>query len=200
MVIQLLEITPGATSMTATVEVEAGNTVVKALAWNTDTYKDEAVAIDLTHLLSGTDETENISISAEDLGVQKITGFYAVEFFSSASEGFKTDQQVEETPQTGVAINLLPYHECMMEKSLAIQVQDCKIVESSCEENNLLLISTLLDTVISTILFSLDDETIKILKTLDCLCGVCTACPDLGDDLTISGYSYKTVNNNIILA
>jgi hypothetical protein len=201
MVIKLLEIQPGATSIIASVEVDTGNTVVKAVAWNKEGYKEDAEGIDLTHLLSGLTELEDFSISAEELGVAQITGFYAIEFSSSASPLFRTDEPEEELPQTGIVANLLPYHECIINKSLAIVVKDCSVVKSKCGDmDTLLFASTLLDTANNTLLFGLYDEAIQILNTLDEVCEICVACPDYGTDLEHSGFGYKTVNNNLILA
>jgi hypothetical protein len=194
MVITLLEIQPGATSIIASVEVDTGNTIVKAVAWNKDTYKDEAVQIDLTPLLAGVDETEDFTISAEALGVETITGFWAVEFYSS-------EVTTPETFQEGVAINLLPYYECILDKTLEVVLQGCTTVKNVCgEKDTLLFASTILETVHNTIVFGLNEETIKILESLDCLCEVCTVCPDLGASLNQAGYSYKTVNNVVTLA
>ena len=194
MVITTLVINPGATSITVEVDADAGNTIIKAVAWNTNTYKDDAEGIDLTALLSSIDENEDFSITATDLGVENITGFWAVEFTSS-------EATTAEEPKEGIAVNLLPYYECVIDKSLAVKVSDCKIVKSECGKvDTLLFANTLLDTVHDTLIFGLYNESIKILKILDCMCEICTSCPDLVDTLSQTGYSYKTVNNILILA
>jgi hypothetical protein len=192
MTIHNLAINSGALTMTVSVEVDAGNTVNKILAWNKDTYKVTEDAIDLTSLLAGTDETEDFTISAADLGVEQISGFWAVEFFSSDSG---------EESKTGIAINLLPYYECVVNKSLAISVKNCKVEDSKCGKiDTLLFANTLLENTHHTVLFGLYEETIQILDTLEDICEICTACPDYGTDLTHTGYGYKTENNVIILA
>ena len=201
MVIKLLEINPAATSITASVEVDTGNTVVQAVAWNKDTYKVDSEGINITHLLAGVSELEDFSISAAELGVEKITGFYAIEFSSSASAGYKVPETAEEFPETGVVVNLLPYYECVTDKALSVTVKNCEIVKSTCDEiDTYLFSSTLLDAIHNTLIFALYKESIEILKTLDCMCEVCTACPSYGEGLTQAGYSYKTVNNILILA
>lgn len=201
MIIQLLEINPLATAINAMVEVSSGNTVVQALAWNVDTYKSKSQAVNLSHLLGGTDETESLVISSAELGVERITGLWAIEFSSSASPEFRGPQPLIEDPQLGIVANLIPYYECVLDKAQRVAVKNCQVVKTECgNSDSLLLASTLLDTLKDTLVFGLIDETVQILKTLNELCEVCTICPDYGQELVHAGYAYKTIDNVITIA
>jgi hypothetical protein len=190
--IKLLDLNSAATAITVSVETDQiGHTITKALIWDKNTYNDPTTAIDLTSLLDGTNQTEDFIVSNTVLGVDNIKGLYIMEFTSS-----------EETDniQTGVVANLVPYHECILDKALQTDIKNCSIQKPNCKESdNLLFTSTLLDTLYDTILFDLIEESIQIIETLDDLCEVCVNCPDYNVTLAKNGYGYKTIDNLTIL-
>jgi hypothetical protein len=199
MIIQLLEINPLATAINAFVEVSPGNTVVQMLAWNANTYKGNATAIDLSYLLQSVDENESLSISNTALGVDKISGLWAIEFSSSASPDFRVPTVPIENPQLGIVADVISYYECVLDKVQNINVKNCRVGKTNCGENeSVLFISTLLEALRHTIIFGLIAEAVQIIKTLDELCEICTTCPSYGDNLLHTGYSYKTVDNIIV--
>tara|TARA_R110002049_G_scaffold231127_2_gene403471 strand:- start:71695 stop:72273 length:579 start_codon:yes stop_codon:yes gene_type:complete len=72
------------------VNVTIGETVTELLLWTDKTYKDPAQAIDLSSLLAGANETENITISAEDAGLTSFTGIYFAQITTSEPEALIT--------------------------------------------------------------------------------------------------------------
>lgn len=192
MIVTLLEINAEATAIQAIVSADTGNKITKVLAWNKETYKIETDAVDLSSLLSGVSEDENFVVTNTDLGVSSIIGLWVIEFYSDESA-------TPEGPQEGVVVNLVPYHECVVDKAVGISVKNCREAKNNCgKSSNLLYASTLLDTVGDTILFELINETRQILFTLDELCEVCTNCPEYAGSLSHTGFSYKTISNIIV--
>ena len=69
MLIHQLEINTTGLGITASVEANTGNTVERILAWNQQTFQDEAEAIDLSHLINGTD---NIEITTKNIDANRL--------------------------------------------------------------------------------------------------------------------------------
>jgi hypothetical protein len=193
MVINILSIDSTFTTITCSLSADVGNKVLKVIGWTGDTYLDYNNVIDLTALLSGVDENEDFSITAADMGVESFAGFFAFEVYSDEAVS-------EESSVIGIVTNFLPYHECMLDKVLSITIKNCEISNDECgEKKEVLFISTVLDTLYDTMNFGLYEEAIQIIDTLNDLCEVCAVCPDLGEDLTGTGFGYKTVDNIITL-
>ena len=190
--INSLSINATSTAILASVSTSVGFTFTKILLWDNLTYRDYSKAIDLTSKLLQTSENEDFTIVLSDLtGISSLTGMLFIEF---------TTNEATSNTQTGLVANFVNYHECLMDKALAVTVKNCKIEQGqgNCSsQNNILFIGTLIDTLYTAVLFGLIDEAISIMETLNELCEVCTHCPDLGDAMLVSGLGFKTVNNQI---
>jgi hypothetical protein len=68
------------------VEINSGQTVTKLLLWDQKTYRDPSKSVNLTSLLSGSNNTESIVISASNAGVTKFDGMYFLQIETSDSE------------------------------------------------------------------------------------------------------------------
>lgn len=68
------------------VEVSAGQTITKLILWNQTTYRDPSKAVNLTPLVSGTNNVESFQISAEDAAESKFDGMYFLQIETSDSE------------------------------------------------------------------------------------------------------------------
>ena len=68
------------------VEINSGQTVTKLLLWDQNTYRDPSKSVNLTSLLSGSNNTESIVISASNAGVTKFDGMYFLQIETSDSE------------------------------------------------------------------------------------------------------------------
>jgi len=68
------------------VNVTSGQTVTEILLWNEDTYKDPSQAKDLSSLLVGTTNSEDITITAEDADLSSFSGMYFLQITTSEPE------------------------------------------------------------------------------------------------------------------
>lgn len=198
--INLLQIDEFAEKINVDVNTTSGNKITKVYVWSSDTFKDYSKAIDLSSLIDGSDNTESFSIFAQEhLGVEKIVGLWFVEFESD--EEIIPDNCIDNSNTgLGVVANLIPYHECVLNKLLAIEVDDCKpVINDGCDEcsGNIYYINTLVTTLKDAIQFGYYEEAIRIIKTLDDLCDVCHTCPGYGDTLLINGLGFSTINNSL---
>lgn len=175
-----------------------GNTITKVLAWNSSTFKDYGQSIDLSSLLDGSDNTESFSISAELLGVEKITGIWYIEF---ESDEVVVPGDNNSNIALGITANLIPYHECVLNKVLNTKIKNCEVVATDgCGDcvSNLFYINTLVNSLDMAINGGFYEVVNRTVKALDDLCDICHTCPDYGDTLLINGLGYGTVNNSIV--
>jgi len=178
-----------ATSITVDADAGEGNVFTEMVFWDSSTYKNPAKSIDLTSLLNGAVQNEILVINASDVNLSRFDGLFFVEL---------TNNEATPSVQMGIVANLVPYHECMLDKSLAVKVVNCEIKQPTCgNDSPVLFVSTLIESLNTAIIFSLFDEAIKMVETLDELCMKCSSCPDLGDALLLEGYGYRTVNNSV---
>ena len=200
--INTLKIDVFAEKIIVDVSTTPGTVITKVLVWNSDTFKDYSQAIDLSSLIDGSDETESFSIFAQEhLNVEKITGLWFVEF-ESDEEIIPDDCITNTNTALGVTANLIPYHECILNKLLKTDVDECKpVINNECNEcaGNVFYINTLLTTVRDAIKFGYYEEAAKIINNLNDLCDVCHTCPDYGNTQLINGLGFGTQNNAIIL-
>lgn len=200
--INVLQINEFATKIDVNVSTAVGSNITQVLLWDSTTFKNYSKAIDLSSLLEGTTETENFAIDASLIGVKKFSGLYFIEFTSN--EVIVPDDCVNNiNTGLGIVANLIPYHECILDKVMSIEIKGCKQIElggSECSEcsEQLLFINTLLQSVYSSIKFGFYEEAIKILNNLNELCEICNTCPDYGNTLLINGLGFGVQNNSII--
>ena len=73
-------------SISIDIEVGAGQVVNEFLLWDQDSYKDPAKAINLTAQLSGSGNTETLTITAAQAGLTIFNGIYLAQFTSDMPE------------------------------------------------------------------------------------------------------------------
>ena len=178
-----LKINTTATEISVDVDTTVSNLFTKVLLWTTDTFKDIPTAIDLSHLLAGTDETEVFTILASELGVSKIEGLFFIEFTTN-----------EPDTKLGVVSNFIPYYECILNRVLKSGVESCRTTDSG-----LSYINTLLETLNYSIQTGFYEEAVKISKELDKICVLCATCASYEDTLLVNGLGFGTIDNSIIL-
>ena len=145
--------------------------------------------VDLSTLI---DVSGIFTITAEDLGVTKISDILYLEFISDDTTG---------NTQLGLVANFLAYHECLLNKTLSVDIKGCdEVVYDGCPEceGNLMLTSIVLDSVYDSLNLGYYDEADDIVTALKDLCEVCSTCPDSSVLTAIDGYGFKTVGNAII--
>jgi len=198
--INTLQIDELADKITVNVSAPTGNRITRIYAWNSETFKDYSQAIDLSSYIDPSTETQSFSIFAvQNLEVEKITGLWFFEFESDEVVA-QDDCNPDSNKRIGVVANLIPYHECILNKLLATEIEDCKpVIQTDCDEcsGNIYYINALLTTLQDAILFGYYEEAIRIVKNLDDLCDICNTCPDYGDTLLVNGLGFSTVNNRV---
>ena len=201
MVVHQLEINATGLGITANVSANLGNKVAKILAWNQETFQDEAKAIDLSFLINGVNEVEITTISASDLGVSKITGIWIIEFISDkATNPGRVPAFIIEPSALGIVADLVAYHECVLDKALSMSISNCGASsKKGCTKlENLLLLSTLLESLGDAILFGLFPEAVQIAKNIEELCEICASCPDYNIEVSRGDFGYKTIEGQIL--
>lgn len=173
----------------------------KVLFYTKDTFKEALKAIDLSDKLVKASATENLTITAEDVNLTKFLGVYFVEVY------FQTDcDDVEINPgeegcsgdksqAIGALANLTAYQECLLDKALSINVDSCDIQDG----NNGYAVKTLMDAFDLAFTQKYYQDSIKLIERLDALCKTCSTCPDYGSTVIVSGSSYQTSDDSIIL-
>lgn len=200
--INVLKLDEFATKINVNVSTTPGNNITQVLLWDSTTFKDYSQAIDLSNLLDGTTEVEDFAIHASQIGVEKFSGLYFIEFTSNEVI-VPNDCENNMNTALGVVANLIQYHECVLDKIMNIEVKGCKQIElrnnecSECSEN-LLFINALLQSLYTSIKFGFYEEAIRIAQNLDELCEICHTCPDYGNTLLINGLGFGVENNSII--
>ena len=66
--------------------VTENESITKLLLWTESTYKDPSRSVDLSPLLDGTTNIENIDISASDAGLSNFSGMYFLQVVTSEPE------------------------------------------------------------------------------------------------------------------
>lgn len=167
-----------------------GHKITKLLVWKAEAFRSYTESIDLSSKISGLTEFESIQITEGDLG-GKIQGLYYVEITS--------DEDIDSII-LGTVANLLPYYECLLNKTLEISTYMCKLVKKNCDdcEKKVLYINTLLTTLEAAIMIESKKESVSIASALDILCAICISCPSYPSDIEINGQGFGVENNVII--
>jgi hypothetical protein len=190
-----LKISEDCKTIEINVSTEVANTIDKILLWNHLTYKNEAKAFDLSSHLVQTGPNEVLSILATDIGLTNIYGIFYLEFTSSEAASINTT--------LGIATNFVKVHNCFLNKILKIEkIKGCLSVSSSdcfsCE-NDIFLLSGLLESIYVSIPLQFFEETNKIYTLIEDTCDICDTCPDYTELNLVPGFGFKTVNNLITL-
>ena len=198
--INSLKINESSNAIDVDVSTTSGNTITQVLLWDIKTFKDYSQAIDLSHLLDGTDETEVFSIPASELNLTNISGLFFIEFESDEII-VPDDCNQDSNTALGVVSNFIKYHECLLNRVLKIDIKDCNEIINNCDNcnKNILFLSTLINSLNSTIKFAFYEEAIRITEVLEDICDTCHTCPDYENIKLINGLGFGTFNNSIIL-
>ncbi len=170
------------------VTTEVGNTFTQVLVWNSETYKQVALAIDVSSLLTSTGNTESFSITAADLGLTSIVGLWFVEF--TTDEVFLPTDCCQDNTRVGVTFNFINYNKCIIDGLLKMKFDGCHAINlDGCSEcgPNVLYLSTLLDTLEKSIIYGFYEKAIEMIAIMDEMCDTCGTCPT---------YDYTQLKNN----
>jgi hypothetical protein len=167
------------------VSTTPGNKIVKVLFWTADTFKNYTEAIDLSYLLSGIDETEDFSVPLSAVNVDEFNDLFFLEFYSDDSESnYYSDCHII-NQITGVVGNLTKYHDCLIDKVLSIDIDNCSIANDvKCSEvvdkcdNNIYYLNALLNNVYRALKCGYFDEAVKLLNKIKEMTDDCCNCCD----------------------
>lgn len=188
------------------VTTTVGNIFTSLLFWTSDTYDNPADAIDLSSLFAQTSENEVFTIPASAVGLTKFSGLFFLKF--------GTDEVVEDTdccPDTNTRIaivaNFTKYHECILDKLLNAEIDECGLLTQDCEEcqdcpdcyKSAPIVHLYLNNLYTAIQYGFYEEAIDLIKSLDTLCSTCQSCPDYGEALKLPGGGFGIYQNSLTL-
>jgi hypothetical protein len=197
--INSLRIDSFAENILVDVSTAVGQTITSVKIWKSDEYKTSTFT-DVSDLLSGISEVENFTIPAERLGLSYISGLYMIEFTSD--EVISPDECCNSNNTTGVVANFVQYEECILNKVLATEIDNCNVITlSDCENcgDNVLYASMFLTSLHTAVKNGFYNEANTIMKQLDEMCEICNTCPAYGNTEIVNGTGYGTINNSVIL-
>ena len=134
------------------VTVESGQNVDTLLLWDEDTYKDPSRSIDLSSLLSGSTNSETITITADDAGVSKFDGMYFL--------------QIQDTDDNAVVVatfNLTQYY--VVQAKLIANI-DLSCLSCNANFQNALLVDMYLEATKQALLLGRFQDAIDNLKNV----------------------------------
>lgn len=189
------------------VDVKAGATSARftnVFVWDHLTFRDYTKAKDVSSLLTKTSDTETFVISAEMLEVERIDKVYFVEFRTDENPT-PLDNGLIQNQILGVVANLYQYHECLLDKSLSVDVTKCGKSDPNCYEcqdsiASFNLLSSLMQALDAGIQTSLFEGVVKIVNDIEKLCIGCDGCPDYEETKAINGagLGYQIIQNEIV--
>lgn len=155
-----------------------GTHVTKMKLWDCGGQTDSST-IDLSEVTSDSQGRYIFEITAAQAGVTSFNGLFFMEFIS------KNDHQEENccgeksNILPAVAGNFAPYHECLLNRVLAIDFEGCGKKDSSCSEcsEEVYYISALLNSLYSAVRFQRFNEACQIIEHLNSFCDMCDICP-----------------------
>lgn len=175
--INTASITENGTKLNINIETGVGFTIINALLWTADTFKDYTKAKSLTFKLEQLDNTEDFVVTPEELGM---TSFKEILFLE-----FESDDPVNdccECPDKALAVvtNMDQYYRCMTEYILKSDLCTGNLFSREvCDDNPVnkaITINLLIDAMVQCLELGQFIEAIDILKRLRKICDKCTNC------------------------
>lgn len=181
-----ISINPTAGEIAVEVVTSNGNVFTGMTVWDAYTYKDYASGVDLSSLLSGTTNAENLTIAASDMGVPEFTGIYFIEF---------TTDEPEENTKTAVVANLASYYNCLYTNLDKLSIKNCgKPVADDCgrksTEEYVYYVAALIQSLGHQVMLGDFKKAAKIALKLEKSCGGC--CNKTDTEFTTEAYSWGT--------
>lgn len=157
------------------VETNVGYTITSVLLWKMNDFKDYTKAINLDYKLEQLDNTESITVTAEEL---ELTAFEDVYFVEIQSDYDVVECNEELIPALGITYNLTPYYQCLLNKFLSIKIDECKNCNESMVNNIVITLTLMLDMVEKGIEEGYYMQVIDLINKLKKLCSLdnCSNC------------------------
>lgn len=178
----------------------ATDLIGEILFWSEENFLDESLAIDITTLAPSLPSDNNeyeFEIEPSDVNLEDFNGIF---FFKVFVRNQDTDPSGEIT-KYGIVANLNCYYDCLLDKTLEIKTDGCKQVINECKEceGDTFYISLLLINLRYAITHFLFEEIFLILHAIDKYCNYCPTCPKANYSVSVPGYNYGTIEDQITL-
>jgi hypothetical protein len=164
------------------------------LLWYHNTYKDLSLSVNISSLLVGNTETEDVEITATFLGLTKLDGIFYVQLFNSEVVGFNAlTTPLNNSSDLAVCTNLSTMYSYFL-SSLLSELDDIDCNCDNCLESSNIL------AMIEGIKSALILEKYTIASTLyNNLLTKLSNCVDCVEIPTVDGYNIQTINNVITI-
>ena len=180
--IKNLKINNDSSKINVNVETVKDKKFTKVLLWDFKTFKDYTKAIDLSSLLTVAASRNNIEtfeIVPSNINQTSFLGLFFLEFSDDNKQ-----------KKIGLVSNFIKYYECLLDKTLKIDLKN--------KNDDTFYLSTLLNTLNSTVKWGFYTEAISIIKTLEELCEICSTCPDYKNNKLVNGLGFGITDNSIV--
>lgn len=193
-----------ATKLYIDVETDTGFNITSAVLWTDETFKDYSQSVDVSSYLTGTTNREVITLPASVLGEETLSGIYFVEF--------ESDSTIDDSDCTncdnplGVAMSLLCYKQCLLNKILEYSVCDpCACDKTECNIVNTFMF---MEAMTISLQYGYYNDAIDNLNKLRRLCNMtvsstgcsdCTDCGQLTTPMFKTGIGYGTIGGSLTI-
>ncbi len=157
--------------LTINVETDLTYIISSISFWKMNDFKNPASMIDLTDYLSQTNNIENITINAVDIGLTKFEDICFIEI---------TDNIEDSIPVLGITYELSTYYRCLLDYLLEIPL-DCSTCNTTKINQMVITINMLIDSTIKALNVGYYTEAIGMINKMKTLCSLskCENCEPL---------------------
>lgn len=208
--VNIFNITPDLETIQVSVETSEGSNITSLRLWTHNSFKDEALAIDLNYKLAQINNKEVFIIEAAE--ISSITNFSGIFFLEISSDAESSECTTCTDPMIAVTANFNNIDECILNDVLNIALCDESVfTDTSCNGNPGVMVvnkSLLLDSLCKALTAGYYTEAIVIYNKLLKLCNIdpscpscntCDSCNSIGDGYINTGLGYGTLGNTLIL-
>lgn len=164
------EILNNGSQLAINVETITGSIITSIKLWNTDTFKNNALSIDLNYKLEQTSNIEDFIVTASEINISSFTDIWFIEIETNyeGTEGCTNCQD----PALGITYNLQSYYKCMLNYLLEVERNlDCNSTNTYL--NNLTItVNLLIDAIEKSLEIGFYSQAIEMLTNLKKLCSI----------------------------
>ena len=186
--INTLKINADATEITVDVICGVGQVFTSIKMWDTETFKDVSLQIDLNSLIVGAGNTEVFQINNTFISGDYYTDTYFIEF---------TTDEATDNVALGATGNFTAFHKCVLDLLLLADIGQCGLKTE--QERDFVYISSIISTLEIAMINGYFTEGIKIINQLKDMCELCSDCSKYDDTELIGGAGFGTIDNSILL-
>lgn len=201
-IINIFQVTSDRSTINVSVETSTGETITSAKLWTDETFKNNALAIDLSSKLQGINNKEVFTVSSSDIGISSFDNIYFIEFTSTNVNDSTDDcNECNNLSLLGVTGNLGYFDSCLLNNILEIHY-DTDDINNNILLNDVFNIKMLMTGIERSIKFGYYQNAIDILATLKVICrkrNECSQCGTLPDPVFKTHLNFGIIGNNLVL-